>query len=253
MTKYGSPNVGAVLVDGYDLMSYLLSMGPVKKAAVLTDNTTVGKTWKDVIDTGLKEMSIGPYEGFYDDDDGATGERALAEFATAVVICELRDGNTVGKNFIGAGGSQTGGPFVAEYERMGQVGDLHKMGITFKGAGYLDDGKILHALGVEPDDGNTQGADSQDNGAGTSNGGAGYVQLTALTLDGGSDLTVKVRHSTDDSTYTDLLTFTALTAKGAERKAVSGTVNRHLAASWAYTGSEGVNATATLFVGFARY
>jgi hypothetical protein len=73
-------------------------------------------------------------------------------------------------------------------------------------------------------------------------------------LGGWTDLTVKVQHSADDSTYADLVTFTAITvAPAKERKTVAAgtTVNRYLAASWAFTGA-GAAHTATFVVGFAR-
>lgn len=249
MSKYGSPSVDAVLVGGYNLVSYLTSIGSVRKAAVLEERTGLGDDWRKHGDTTLREYTMGPYEGWYDDTaTSGIDVRALAELGTTAVVCELRDTNAVGKQFVGMGGA-----WVSDYERMITIGESHKVAITFQGSGEQDNGVILHELSVEPDDGDTEGTDSVDNGASTANGGAGYVQLTALTLDGGTNLTVKVRHSADDVTYADLLTFTALTAVGAERKAVTGTVNRHLASSWSYTGSEGAGATATLFVGFARY
>jgi hypothetical protein len=82
-------------------------------------------------------------------------------------------------------------------------------------------------------------------------GGAGYLQLTALTLGGYTNLACKVRHSQDDATYADLVTFTVRTAIGAERVAVAGNVYRHLASSWAFTGA-GSNPSATFLIGFAR-
>lgn len=88
----------------------------------------------------------------------------------------------------------------------------------------------------------------------TKNGGAGFVSCTALTLGGWTDLTVKVKHSADNVSFVDLLTFTPITtAPIAERKTVAAgtTVNRYLAASWAFTGA-GAAHTATFVVGFVR-
>lgn len=85
----------------------------------------------------------------------------------------------------------------------------------------------------------------------TQSGGNGYLQVTALTLGGYTNVVVKVRHSADDVTYADLLSFVAVTAVGAQKVAVAGTVNRYLAASHAFGGA-GSGQSVTYFAGFAR-
>jgi hypothetical protein len=95
-------------------------------------------------------------------------------------------------------------------------------------------------------DWDTQGAESVDNGASSALGGVGYMSIVAIS--GFSGFVGKIRHSTDDSTYTDLITFTNQTTIGAQRIAVAGTINRHLAFSGDVTGSGSI----TLVAGFAR-
>lgn len=86
----------------------------------------------------------------------------------------------------------------------------------------------------------------------TQNGGVGYVQVPDLTLGGYDSATVNVRHSADNAVWATLLTFTAITtAPSAERKTVTGTVNRYLATSGAYVGA-GSDPAITPAVGFAR-
>ena len=64
--------------------------------------------------------------------------------------------------------------------------------------------------------------------ANSSGGGVGYLQVTAMT--GFGQFVGKIRDSADDVTYADLITFTAVTsAPDAERKTVTGTVDRYLA------------------------
>ena len=85
-------------------------------------------------------------------------------------------------------------------------------------------------------------------GSATSSGGAGTLQVTAV--DGTSPTAdVKIRHSADDITYADLVTFTQATARTAERKTVSGTVNQYLKATYTIGGTA---PNVTLVVGFAR-
>jgi len=60
-------------------------------------------------------------------------------------------------------------------------------------------------------------------------------------------VTVKVQHSSDNLTYADLITFSNVTAAGAQRATVTGTVNRYTRVT--YTATSG---TATFVVGFGR-
>lgn len=249
MSQFGSPAVDAVLVSGYNLTSYLTGIGSVRKAAVLEERTVLNDDWRKHGDTTLREYSMGPYEGWYD-DTGTSGPdaRALAELGTTAVVCELRDSNTIGKQFVGMADA-----WIEGYERMITVGESHKIALTFKGSASQDNGIILHALAAQTANFDTEGASSQDNSASSANGGAGYAQVTALALDTATNLALFVRHSADDVTYANLVTFTVRTALGAEAKIVTGTVNRHLAAKGTWTGGAGASSSATVFIGFARY
>lgn len=84
----------------------------------------------------------------------------------------------------------------------------------------------------------------------TVNGGVGYQAISAYA--GFSATVGKVRHSADDTTYADLVTFADLgstyTPTG-QRVTVAGTINRYLCASGAVTGSGSV----TPFQGFCRF
>lgn len=82
--------------------------------------------------------------------------------------------------------------------------------------------------------------------ASTTSGGVGYAQCTqyaSLT-----NVVLKIRHSPDDVTYADLITFTTITVIGGQRATVSGTVDRYLCSTGTVTGS----GSATVFSGFCR-
>lgn len=64
-----------------------------------------------------------------------------------------------------------------------------------------------------------------DGGSGSTNGLQAYLHVTAFT---GTSVTVKIQHSTDGSTWSDLVSFAAASAIGTERVTTSGTVNRYL-------------------------
>lgn len=62
------------------------------------------------------------------------------------------------------------------------------------------------------------------------------LHVDAVTLGGYDNWIVKLRHSDDGVSWSDAVTFTAITAVGAERKAVAN-LKRYRAVSWALTGS----------------
>jgi len=96
----------------------------------------------------------------------------------------------------------------------------------------VDMGPTLHVLGAEAADGN---GSSVDNSASSANGGAASLHVAAYT--GFTNVVFKVQHSTDNSAWSDLITFTTVTATTWERKTVTGTVNRYVRAFWDVTGS----------------
>jgi len=83
--------------------------------------------------------------------------------------------------------------------------------------------------------------------AADSNGGAAtYLQITAYS--GLTNIIVKTRDSADNITFADLTTHATMTATGADRQTVAGTVDRYLAVDWNVTGT----GSATFFAGVAR-
>lgn len=243
MARYGSADVGFLLANGLSILGDVTQIEDVREA-LIEDTTTLGLAWEAQSYVGVKRFDLSQ-QGFYNDAANAANA-ALVNPGASVVLAFAPEGNAVGKRFVGS-------PLVqVDYVRQLTRGALHKGNATYKSAGNHDEGIILHALGAETAaSGNTEGAQSQDAGASSANGGAGYLELTALTLGGYTNFAVKVRHSADDITYADMVTFTTRTAIGAERIAVTGTVNRHLAHSWAFNGA-GAGQSATYMVGFAR-
>jgi hypothetical protein len=78
------------------------------------------------------------------------------------------------------------------------------------------------------------------------------LHVNALTLGGFTSVTVKVRHSADNSTYSDLVTFSSVTAVGSNRQTFSGVVQRYTAMSWDFIGA-GSGQSITPYVSIARY
>lgn len=245
MAKYSRKDVAFLLFDGYDIVGLSQTLGDSREA-ILREVTGLGDTWPEHDDTGLRRGEFST-DGFYDDATGATNELLSGQAGVSRIVCYGLEGNTIGRKFTGLAGALTG-----KYVRTAQLAEFHRARGEWMVSGQVDEGVILHELSAETADGNTEGAESVDSGASSAAGGAGYLQVSAITLDTATNLVVKIRHSADDITYADLITFTAVTARGAERKTVAGTVNQHLATSWAWTGGAGAGSTATFLVGFAR-
>jgi hypothetical protein len=245
MAKRSSADVGLYLIGGRNVLGVQTQIN-VKKSAKFEETTPLGASNVVRASVNLKDFTL-TQTGFYDDGAGSANEALMSAPGTTPVVCLGISGNVAGRLFDGFSG-----PAVMDYERSVAVGAFHKATANFAGNGVAEEGVILHPLGTETVAGDTTGATSVDNAVSTAAGGAGYLQVPALTLGGYTNLAVKVRHSADDTTYADLVSFAAVTtAPASERKSVTGTVNRHLASSWAFTGT-GTSPSATFFVGFAR-
>lgn len=113
------------------------------------------------------------------------------------------------------------------YEVESSVKDAVTLNFEGVAHGMIDIGVSLHsASGSETTTGNSS---SVDNLAASSNGAA--AQLHVISAGGASpSLTVKVQHSTDNSVWVDLITFTAATGLTDENKEVAfgTTVNRYV-------------------------
>jgi hypothetical protein len=104
----------------------------------------------------------------------------------------------------------------------------------FLGAGYKPDvnGVVLANTTITA----TTNFTSVDNGASSADGASGYLQV--LTPTATDTYEVKIQDSPDDSTWADLGTFTLDgSARGSERIAVTGTVDRYLRAVATRTGA----------------
>lgn len=244
MAKYGSASA-FLLVDGYNLTGVLTDFEE-ETSAILEDSHTLGDAWAETLPAGVRQAMLAQ-NGFFDDDADSVHAALSGQQGTSRIVCYGVEGNAVGKKFSGLTGA-----FGAKYRRMASRNELHKASAQYGVTGQKDsDGIILHALGAETTTGNSQGTDSQDNGASSANGAVGYLQVTSLSGTAAT-LDAKIRHSADDITYADLITFSQVvqaSVRAAQRVAVAGTVNRHLACSWTIGGTA---PSVTFFIGCKR-
>lgn len=245
MAKRTSADVGFFLIGGRSVLGTRTTID-VKKRGAFAATTVLGAGVVTRGYLGKSDFEIAQ-QGFFDDATDSINDALVSGQGTSPVVCLGVSGNVAGLKFDGFAA-----PLDVEYERVSSQEDFHRANGSYQGNGAAEKGVILHPHRSESAVGDTQGAESVDNGASSANGGSGYLQVETSVLGGFTNFAAKVRHSVDDITYADLITFTVVTtAPTAERKTVAGTVNRHLASSWSWGGA-GAGQSAKFFVGFAR-
>ena len=240
MSTYGPDDVGFILLGGYSLLGDSVEIRD--KIEALTDDAhSLGDTWQEHAAVGLMRSEVSQ-KGYFNDTTNAIHTALNGNQGISSVFSYGVEGNTLGKKFIGYNGA-----LVVDYERIASLDKLHRISVTYRGNGQVDEGLILHVLGAETSDGDSEGSPtSVDNGGSSADGGVGFLHVVAYS--GFTDVVFKIRDSSDDSTYADLITFSTVTGIGAERATVAGTVDQYLAVSWDVTGSGSV----TFMVGFKR-
>lgn len=224
-----------VYLNGYDLTSYFNSVS-TEGSGDAVDTTTFGETCHTYI-AGVKESSVS-LDGLYDATAGASGtvlQTALG--ADDSELCYFPNGDTLGNAGIGAKGIET------KYEINTDVTDANKVSAELLSCVGPEGIVSHHALAARSTSGTST---TVDNLLGSTGSPSAYLQVTAIA---GGTVTVKIQDSADDSSYTDLLTFTGVSsAPASERIETSGTVRRYSRAVWTLTGG-----TATFVTGLGRY
>lgn len=147
-----------------------------------------------------------------------------------LLVTILPEGDTIGLPAIFAATD------IEDFEVEAEVDDAVKMNVEGAADNTVDMGTSHKALGAQAP--GTVNSTSVDNLASSANGGAAILHVTTVT--GGGNCVMKIQHSTDNSVWVDLITFTTATAATYERKEVAAgtTVNR-------YTRATGVATTGT--------
>jgi hypothetical protein len=228
-----------VFVNEYDFSTYFNDVSATTSVET-AEVSAFGSNAKEYI-VGLLDGTVS-LSGMF--DGTATG--------TDVVFSAVL-GSTTKQNVIVApsGHSNGASAIVLEaddtsYEVSGAVADVVQTSAEFQSSDGVEHGKILSSGTAIS---STGSGTSVDNAASSANGGVGFVSVPTNTRNG--NITVKVQQSADNSTFTDLITFTVVTStqKTFERVEVTGTVARYLRVNYTVAGSTG---TATPVVAFAR-
>lgn len=226
----------SIWFNQFDISNYLNQFDANRDAPEL-DQTTFLDTARTFI-AGFPDGSMN-LAGFYKHDavNSATAEdqfkAALTSQASDVLTVAPEGGTTFGKRVLICNAVET------KHAMSAATQTLLTTSASFRGE--VSHGVLLAAKAARTATGNGTGV---DNTAASNNGAAGHLHVfsasgTSPTLD------VKVQHSTDDSTWVDLLTFTQATDVTSER--ISSTGLSQLQVETATVGS-GASATANVIV-----
>lgn len=214
-----------VLVDAYDLSEYFRSADSNPRVPPL-QATGFGKS-SGVYILGAKDGTLA-LSGFYDTTIGASDEVLRSAFSRAdsQVVTVGIAGLAVGDR---ADALQSR---LTRYRKTSPVDGVAAIDVDFQADGGIDLAVVLHDLTEEETD---DTGTVHDHGAATTAGAVANLHVTGLV--GIGQLDVVIEHSSDQTTWADLIVFTPSTDLGAERLEVTGTVNRYTRARWALTGA----------------
>jgi len=197
-----------VMADQYDISQFLKKMNPQRNRDY-ADCTTLPETSKSY--TPVLRGGSFMLEGLYRSNAvaGASLQDIFASLPdTQIIVTGYPDTRAVGKPAMLMYAD------AVKYNLDAVVADLVKVSIELTSQKWaVEHGVSLHDLTAETGTGN---GTSVDNGAATTNGGVAVLHCTAIT--GASpSVVVKIQSSSNGSTWSDLLSFTAATAATKER------------------------------------
>jgi hypothetical protein len=233
-----------VLVNAFDLSSYFNDV-TVAASVETAETTTFGATGNSkTYVTGLNDATV-TTSGLFDGATGAIDETIgtiLSSDADVNFTIAQDGGMTLGARCVSGQAIET------KYDITSPVSDVVSLSCDFQVDAEASRAVILAPLSTVSATGTST---SVDNGAATSNGGTAVLHVPANTRNG--TIGVKIQHSSDNSTFVDLVTFTTVsTATTTSERivvAVATTVNRYLRMSYTVAGSTG---SATIAATFGR-
>ena len=243
MVLKGSADVSFLLVGGMNVLGDMTTLEDEQTAPV-EETTPLGVIPEAHTAVGVRGFRL-TQSGFFNDASNRSNA-ALISPGASKVLCYAPGAGTLGEPMHCAAMVQV------NYKRQIARGALAKASAEYLGEEGYDEAIILHPLGEETADGDSE-AGPVDNAASSANGGTSYLQVTALDLDGYDSVTITVIDDVDGTPpFGDLVAFTTVTAAPfAERKTVTGTVERRLAVKWEFIGV-GTAPSVSFLVGFKR-
>lgn len=233
-----------VVAGGFDLSCYFRSIDLAQEMNLL-DSTALCTTGSRSFVTGISERTISG-EGYFDQNSTTDALSIDKTFADAF-------SSTANKLFtVGIDGSALGDIAYlmnikqASYSVQETVGEIimnmFEAKATLDGSthGWAANGVFLMSQAVT----GTVNVASYDDGVGAT---TGYFAHCHVTADDFTNMVVKIQHSTDNSAWSDLITFTAFSGIGAQQAVNTATsINRYIRA--AVTTFTGTSATVVVAI-----
>lgn len=214
------------VISGYDLSGDVSSLDSISGGPAALDVTSIKSSAMERIG-GLRTGDL-QFTSWFDPAVGAE-HPVLAALPTTDVVAMGWFGSVIGNPAFAINGKQL------DYSGTRGADGSFSFKVEVQSNGFgLEWGELLTA-GIRTDTAATNGT-SMDDTASSAFGAQFYLEVGAFT---GTDVTVKVQHSTDNSTFTDLVAFAQVTAgQQGQRVVVSNatTVNRYLRVATVTTG-----------------
>ena len=230
---------GAVLVAEYDF-SVDLNQYNYQKNIAMSDATTFPaagsgpKNDRDFYPT-LRNGGIS-FQGVWNPAVDATDEELVAlGFNQTVISASPQGFNDVGDRCQMVYGG------LENYQPRSPVNDVVRFSVGTQASAGSYTGVVLHPHDQESSTGTFAGV---DRGIQTTQGGIGFLHVTQFS---GTNATITIEDSVNDSTYGSLVAFSSVTGTGSEKVNVSGNVERY-----ARVNLTGTFTTITFVVSFSR-
>jgi hypothetical protein len=221
-------NSTTIAYDELALAAYVRSVTPTLGFQQYDSTTLADSSQK--FTAGLRENNL-TIEGLF---DSTTGAGTLFTELTGNAGSDTAVPTTIAPAGFSAGASAYLLPAkTVNLALSSTVSDLVPFTLTLGAGGNGGFGTCLTGLAALTASGNST---SQDDTASSSNGLLAHLHITAVSGTTPS-MTVTIEHSTNNSTWATLGSFSAATAIGSQILNVSGTVNRYVRAAYTISGT----------------
>jgi hypothetical protein len=225
---FGHGKSTEVFANGYDLTAYLSSI-ETSKTCDTAETTCFGSTAKSYV-AGVNDATLSG-EGLFDGDSNAVDQVLEAALGLEYTEwCWFPAGDTYGNYGYGMTTINT------TYAINATIDDAVK--VSVEGQSNVGAERLLSLRALAQTSGSNWTGTANNNGAASTAGGSAYLQVTQCT----GTIEVSIRHSTDNfaADDTELVAFTAVTARGSERKTFTGTVKQYVRGYATIAGGESI-------------
>ena len=218
-----------VFVNGKHLSAYFDSFD-LQLSADTAEKSAFQDTAKGYVG-GMTGATLS-LNGFFDEAATAADKILADAIATRSVWCVFPDGDAITKSGYGIDGSNN------SHQVMSTKDDCARIAAACQSDVGADRIVSILALGSKT----SSGSGTVNNNGGASTDGAAYLQAISVT----GSVAVKIEHSADNSSWSDLVAFTAVAGIKAERKAITGEIKQYTKVTYTLDGGEAITLQVSL-------